>query len=63
MAKLEKNLNIKSTYYFRIVKGSNNPKVINEITALGHEIGYHYEDLTLAKGNYKIAIKLFEEKT
>ncbi len=61
MAKLEKNLNIKSTYYFRIVKGSNNPKVIKEIASLGHEIGYHYEDLTLAKGNYKIAIKLFEE--
>jgi hypothetical protein len=27
---------------------------------LGHEIGYHYEDLSLCKGNYESAIKHFE---
>jgi hypothetical protein len=28
---------------------------------LGHEIGYHYEDLALAKGDYTKALKLFEK--
>jgi len=61
MAMLENSLNIKSTYYFRIVKKSNNPKIIKKIASLGHEIGYHYEDLTLAKGNFEKAINLFEK--
>ena len=60
MAKLENKLNIKSTYYFRIVNSSNDPEIIKKIASLGHEIGYHYEDLTLAKGDYERAIKLFE---
>ena len=33
---------------------------IQEIKELGHEIGYHYEDLTLARGNKEKAINLFE---
>ncbi len=42
MAKLENSLNIKGTYYFRIVPKSYNEEVINYIMNMGHEIGYHY---------------------
>lgn len=61
MAQLEHELGVKATYYFRVVKQSNVPEVIEEIVRLGHEIGYHYEDLVLAGGNEQKAIELFEE--
>ena len=61
VAKIEKNLGIKASYYYRIVKESNVPELIREVAKMGHEIGYHYEDLTLAKGDRQAAIKLFEK--
>jgi hypothetical protein len=60
-ALIEYNLGIKGTYYFRIVKQSFNKDIIKKISSLGHEIGYHYEDLALAKGDINLAIKLFSE--
>lgn len=61
MARLERELGVRATYFFRIVKQSNVPDVITEIRELGHEIGYHYEDLTLANGDYDKAIITFKE--
>jgi len=61
MAKLENELGIKASYYFRIGKKSNQPEIIKQIAELGHEIGYHYEDLTYANGDYNKAIKQFEK--
>ena len=61
MAKVERDLGIKATYFFRIVKQSNKPEIIRQIVAMGHEIGYHYEDLSTANGNYECAIRSFEE--
>lgn len=58
-AKMEQTLGIVGSYYFRIVKGSYDPGVIVGIGKLGHEIGYHYEDLTLTSGNNERAIKSF----
>lgn len=49
-AKIENELKIRATYYFRIVPESNQPQYIKAIAALGHEIGYHYEDLNTANG-------------
>lgn len=60
-AKLEAELGITGTYYFRMVPQSYDRDVIRQIAALGHEIGYHYEDLALAKGNSDEAIQLFEQ--
>lgn len=60
-AETEHRLGLKTTYYFRIVQESNHPDIIKKIAALGHEIGYHYEDLSLANGNQKKAIRLFEK--
>ena len=61
MAQLENKLGIRATYFFRIVKQSNVPEVIRQIVGLGHEIGYHYEDLSLAEGDEAKAIETFEK--
>lgn len=60
MAELEYDLGMKSTYYFRFVKGVFNPEMIRRIRDLGHEIGYHYEVLSKARGDYERAVELFE---
>jgi len=59
-AKLENSMGIKGTYYFRIVSGSNDPEIIREIANLNHEIGYHYEDLSICDGNIFKAINSFK---
>jgi len=61
MARVEHSLGLKSTYYFRIVKISNNADVIRQIVSLGHEIGYHYEDLALSNGNIELALNSFDK--
>jgi len=61
IAKIEAELEIKGSYYFRIVKESNQPEIIKQIAELGHEIGYHYEDLTTAKGDANKAFELFQK--
>jgi len=48
MARLEHELHIPATYYFRAVSESWNEGVIREIAGLGHEVGYHYECLGTA---------------
>ena len=52
-AKIEAEKGIKGTYYFRIVPESFDEKIIKEIHSLGHEIGYHYEDLSFAQAKLK----------
>jgi len=39
MAKVEKDLRIKSTYYFRMKKGVFEPDMIKKIANMEHEIG------------------------
>lgn len=59
MAEAEKELGVYATYYFRRVPKSDHPDVIRKIAAMGHEIGYHYEDLTLSEGDMQEAIDSF----
>lgn len=47
IAQLENKLGIRLTYFFRIVKQSNVPEVIEQVD----EVGYHYEDMALAEGD------------
>ena len=61
MAKVEAERGIKATYYFRRSWLSYNEKVLLGIIKLGHEIGYHYEDLSACNGDKKAAIKRFEQ--
>lgn len=59
-ARLEALHGVRSTFYFRIVPESFDAEAIREIAAMGHEVGYHYEDLDLAGGDPSRAIRLFE---
>ena len=58
-ALIENELDLKATYYFRCVPESYNEKIIKEIYALDHEIGYHYESLTTCNGNIESAYQDF----
>lgn len=58
-AEMENRLGIAGTYYFRTVTGALDEGVIREIHRLGHEIGYHYEDLAAAGGRFERAIENF----
>jgi hypothetical protein len=60
-AQIEADLGITGTYNFRIVPKSFDEDIIRRIAAMGHEIGYHYEDLSTTKGDYEKAIRLFEQ--
>jgi hypothetical protein len=60
-AKIQHKMGIKGSYYFRAVPESWDEKVIKEIAAQGHEIGYHYECLTNTKGDLQAGIADFEK--
>lgn len=60
-AKIEKELGLKATYYFRTKNDIFVPDIIREIEGMGHEVGYHYETLSTANGDYEKAIRIFEE--
>ena len=60
MAKVEKEMGIRSTYYFRAKPCAFNPEIIKGIAALGHEVGYHYECLSDANGDILRALEDFE---
>ena len=61
-AKIEHALGIAASYYFRIVPESNQPDIIRAISALGHEIGYHYEDMAIANGEVVEAYAHFKQQ-
>jgi len=57
-AKIQHEMAIVGTYYFRMVPQSFDKEVIREISSMGHEIGYHYEDMDLANGDIEQAYEL-----
>lgn len=61
-AKIENSLGVNASYYFRVVKQSNKPEIIREIAALEHEVGYHYEDMTICEGDTEKAIDHFKRQ-
>lgn len=61
LARIEQDFGIRGTYYFRIVAKSFNLDVMKSISALGHEIGYHYEDLSMNNGNIEQSLSSFEK--
>ncbi len=60
LAKLQNELGIKGVYYFRSKPQSWNEAVIQEISSLGHEVGYHYETMDTANGDIEKAWSLFK---
>ena len=61
-AQVEHELGICASYYFRVVPESNQPDIIRAIADLGHEIGYHYEDMAIANGDTEQALAHFEKQ-
>lgn len=59
MAEMEKSTGVVSTYYFRMIPRLFRPDIIRKISELGHEVGYHYEVLSDARGDYSNARKIF----
>ncbi|MCM1567412.1 MAG: hypothetical protein NC238_16010 [Dehalobacter sp.] len=62
MAELEHECDVRSTYYFRTTKEAFQPMIMKKIEDMGHEIGYHYETLSKANGNFERAIYLFKQE-
>jgi hypothetical protein len=60
MARLEADHGISATYYFRTIDKTFQSDLIRNIERLGHEIGYHYEDLDWADGDVEEAHNSFE---
>jgi hypothetical protein len=60
-AEIQHDLGISGSYYFRMVPQSYDPEVIKKIADLGHEIGYHYEDLDLASSKFKVQSSKLKE--
>ena len=61
VAEFEYKNNIKSTYYLRYPK-TFDLGLIKQLVDQGHEVGYHYETLSKAKGDFEKAIKIFQEE-
>lgn len=51
IARLEKSLDVNSSYYFRADPESYDEYIIKEIEGMGHEVGYHYETMDTCRGD------------
>lgn len=58
-ARLEAERGMRGIYYFRAVPGSWDEGCICAIRDLGHEIGYHYESLSVCRGDLDAAYNDF----
>jgi len=61
MAEIEAEFGLKASYYFRIPH-TYKSDIIKRIDALGHEVGFHYENLSKSRGNLNNAIKSFSQE-
>ena len=59
LAQIESLHGIKGSFYFRIYPQKENETIISKIASLGHEIGYHYDDVSYCKGNMLKALERF----
>lgn len=59
-ATIEDRYLVKGTFYFRDTPEVFKKEILTDIASMGHEIGYHYEDLSKMTGNRQLAIKSFE---
>ncbi|WP_295393308.1 hypothetical protein [uncultured Thiodictyon sp.] len=49
LARIERELGLRATYHVR-VPATFNPAVIRTLAELGHEVGFHYENLSKSRG-------------
>ncbi len=53
-AQIENESGITGTYYFRCRNGKFDEETIKQVRKLGHEIGYHYEDMVIASRELRV---------
>lgn len=52
MAREERALGARATYYFRCIRGARFPEAaVRQVENLGHEVGYHYETFVRERGD------------
>jgi hypothetical protein len=61
LAQIQNESKIRGSYYFRFLPDHFDKEIIKEIASLGHEIGYHYDDLSHCHGNFEEAFRRFEK--
>jgi len=57
MARLEDEMGIRATYFFRTIPHTFKPEIIKEVSGMGHEIGYHYEDMDLSSRGQRSEVR------
>lgn len=62
IAQIENSFGLTATYFIRAVPGVFSQRIVNALSELGHEIGYHYEVLSKTNGNKEMALELFERE-
>ncbi|MBN2010056.1 hypothetical protein JW960_11995 [candidate division KSB1 bacterium] len=62
MAELEYKMNIHASYFFRTRKHTFKPGIIRQIFECGHEIGYHYENVSDTHGDLDKALFDFKNQ-
>lgn len=62
MARLEAAMGIRATYYFRTRAHVMVRSIISEIQNMGHEIGFHYESFSDARGDLQKATLNFKQQ-
>lgn len=60
IAGIEREMQARSSYYFRYAPRTFEPVIISAIAGMGHEIGYHYENLSRCRGD---AVKAYTDFT
>jgi len=61
LAEIQHELGIRGTYYFRFLPDHYDQDIIRRIASLGHEAGYHYDDLSHCHGDFEAAYQRFEK--
>lgn len=59
VARIEADAGVSTTYYFRAIDKTFKPDIFSRIEDLGHEVGYHYEDVDAADGDLEAARQSF----
>jgi hypothetical protein len=59
MGEIERRHGLAATYFFRVKRSVFRPEAMRALTAMGHEIGYHYETLGRCLGRIDAALALF----
>ncbi len=63
LAQAEAAAGIRASYHFRLPGNSHQESVIREVAGLGHEIAYHYEDLSVVCRGRFLIMHSVDEKT